>query len=116
MGLLNGLFKKNAITLSAHAAGRCIGIREVEDSVFGQEILGQGIAIEPAEGKFYSPVDGTVTTVFGTCHAVGITSVEGVELMVHVGIDTVELKGEHFAMKVAENQRVKKEICCWRRI
>lgn len=109
MGFLD-MFKKkdNGIVLGAHMKGRCVSIKEVPDPTFGEEILGKGIAIIPADGHVYAPADGVISTVFPTGHAVGLTTAEGAELLVHVGLDTVELKGEPFETKVEDGQHVKK--------
>lgn len=76
--------------------GTVIAMSEVADPTFAGEILGPGVAIVPKEGKVVSPVDGKVGVMFETKHAVSISGPGGVEMIVHVGIDTVELKGEHF--------------------
>lgn len=76
--------------------GTVIPMNEVKDPTFAGEILGPGVAIVPKEGKVVSPVDGKVGVMFETKHAVSISGPNGVEMIVHVGIDTVELKGEHF--------------------
>lgn len=104
-----GLFKKQAkYEVFAPVKGEAVSIHEVSDPTFGEEILGKGIAIRPAEGKFYAPVDGTVTLLFDTLHAVSITSEDGIEILIHVGLDTVALKGEHFTAHVKTGDSVKK--------
>ena len=108
MGLFDGLFKKNELEIAAPVTGRCVRIQSVPDPTFSEEILGKGVAIKPEEGKYYAPVDGSVTTVFPTLHAIGITTPEGAEILVHVGLDTVNLKGEHFQVHVQEGMKVKK--------
>lgn len=107
MGLLGGLFKKNEVVIGSPAAGRCEEIKTVPDPTFGEEILGKGVAIEPADGRIYAPADGVINTVFPTLHAIGMTTKEGVELLIHVGLDTVNLKGEHFKAHVEEGAEVK---------
>lgn len=108
MGLFDFLKGKKGIAIAAPAKGECIPISEVADPTFAEEILGKGMAIKPSEGKFYAPADGTVTTLFPTGHAVGMTTQEGTEILIHVGLDTVQLKGRFFNTKVEANQAVKK--------
>lgn len=109
MGLFD-MFKKkeNAVVLGAPMKGRCVSIREVPDPTFGEEILGKGIAVIPSDGHVYAPADGVISTVFPTGHAVGVTTPDGAELLIHIGLDTVELKGEPFEIKVESGQNVKK--------
>ena len=88
--------------------GKVKDLSEVEDEVFSSGMLGNGIAIEPTNGQVNSPVDGIVTTVFPTKHAIGVTTDDGVEILIHIGMDTVELNGEGFESFVKQNERVKK--------
>ena len=92
----------------AHMNGRMLLLCEVEDEAFAERTLGDGVAIEPAEGKLYAPADAEVSMVFDTGHAVALVTDEGTELLLHVGIDTVNLGGRHFETHVREGQRVKK--------
>ena len=91
----------------APLTGRAIPVDQVPDEVFSQKILGDGIAIEPEDGKIYAPVDGEIASVADTLHAYGFTSDEGVEILVHVGLDSVALKGEGFVSHVRVGDRVK---------
>ncbi len=95
-------------TLFAPLRGKLVPIEEIGDEVFAKKVLGDGIAIEPTEGKLYAPCDGEVATVYGTQHAINFISDNGAELLLHVGIDTVHLKGKHFKPHVTEGQKVKK--------
>lgn len=88
--------------------GKIIPLSEVPDETFASGVLGDGIGTEPSEGKVYAPFDGTIATVFDTKHAIGMTSTEGVELLIHVGIDTVSLNGNPFTVYVESGQHVKK--------
>ena len=108
MGLLDFMKGKKGNVLAAPVKGECVPISSVADPTFAQEILGKGIAIKPADGKIYAPADGVVSTVFPTGHAVGMTTPEGVEILIHVGLDTVQLKGQFFKILVEADQAVKK--------
>ena len=87
--------------------GTVIPLSEVPDAVFSSEMLGKGFGVEPSEGKAYAPVDGEVTTVFDTKHALGLMSENGVELLIHIGMDTVKLNGRGFDVKVKAGDQVK---------
>ena len=87
--------------------GTVILLSEVPDAVFSSEMLGKGFGVEPSEGKAYAPVDGEVTTVFDTKHAIGLMSKHGVELLIHIGMDTVKLNGKGFDVKVKTGDQVK---------
>ena len=99
-------FKGLTETVQSVADGQAISITEVKDPVFAQKMMGDGYAVEPANGSIYAPVTGVVTSVFPTKHAVGILSDKGLEVLVHVGLDTVALNGAPFSAKVADGQRV----------
>lgn len=93
--------------IKAIANGKAIPVSEVPDEVFASKALGDGIAIIVTDGKVYSPVDGEITMVADTLHAYGISTEDGLELCVHIGINTVELNGTGFSPKVKEGDRVK---------
>ena len=103
------IFKKRGFTVTAACDGRLMPITDVKDEVFSQKMLGDGYAIKPTDGKIYSPVAGTVTTIFPTKHAIGITTDNNLEILVHLGIDTVELKGEPFEVAVKQGDTVKQD-------
>jgi PTS system beta-glucosides-specific IIC component len=95
-------------TVAAPLTGKVVALSDVKDEAFSSGALGQGLAIEPSEGKVYSPVDGEISTFFPTGHAVGITSNNGIEILIHVGMDTVQLDGKGFTPKKAQGDKVKK--------
>lgn len=84
------------VTLTAVAAGRIVRMGEIPDEVFAQGILGQCCGIDPTEGSVYAPCDGRITQVPDTLHALGLSGHNGVEVLLHVGVDTVEMKGAGF--------------------
>ena len=96
------------IVIYSHLNGTVVMLEDVEDEVFSQKILGEGIAVEPTEGKLYAPCDGRVDSVFDTKHAINILSAEGAEVLLHIGIDTVKLGGKHFEAHVSDGQEIKK--------
>ncbi len=96
------------ISLYAHMNGTAVPIESVDDDVFSAKILGSGAAIEPDEGKLYSPCDGKIQSVFDTKHAVSLVSEDGAEILLHIGIDTVKLNGEFFVTHVNEGDTVKR--------
>ncbi|MGX6977645.1 beta-glucoside-specific PTS transporter subunit IIABC [Vagococcus elongatus] len=89
-------------------AGKMVPLAQVEDSVFASEAMGFGVAIEPVEGKLYAPVDGEIVLLFPTGHAVGMKTASGVELLLHIGMDTVELNGNGFVPKITQGDKVVK--------
>ena len=97
--------KKNSAILSP-AEGKLIPITRVNDPTFSEEMLGKGVAICPAEGKIVSPVNGKVEQVFETFHAVSIISDDGAEILIHVGLNTIELKGKFFKPHCSDGDTV----------
>lgn len=102
------IFKRNTLTLSAPFEGTLIDITEVPDQAFSDKLLGDGIAVHPETNICTAPCDGTITQIFPTNHAYGLTTDSGVEILVHIGLDTVNLKGEGFTRLVDINTKVKK--------
>ncbi|MCS9991342.1 PTS cellobiose/arbutin/salicin transporter subunit IIBC [Weissella confusa] len=95
-----------SVKLMAPMKGAVMGLHDVADEVFSKGLLGKGMAIEPVDGKVVSPIAGTVTTVFPTKHAIGLTDDHGMEVLIHVGLDTVSLNGEPFEALAAAGDRV----------
>lgn len=116
MGLFDKLKKlvsdentsESGIEIVAPLSGEIVPIEEVPDVVFAEKIVGDGIAIKPAGNKLVAPCDGTIGKIFETNHAFSLESNTGIELFVHFGVDTVELKGEGFTRIASEGQQVKK--------
>ena len=106
---LKKMFERNAkiISLKAVEDGRTIPMDEVNDQTFAQELLGPGIAIVPSNGTVVSPIDGTIATVMDTKHAVCIQGEDGLELIVHAGLDTVELNGKYYQIYKEIGDQVK---------
>ena len=96
------------IRLDSPLKGQLVELKEVKDPAFAGGAMGLGAAVKDPEGKVYSPVDGEITVLFETKHAIGIHSAEGADILIHVGLDTVKLNGEHFEAKVAQGDKVKK--------
>ena len=99
--------KNSEITLLAPLSGQIVALEQVPDPVFSGKVLGDGIAIIPEDGKIYSPVTGTVTTVSTTLHAYGFAAENGLDILIHVGLETVSLKGEGFKVYIKEGDMVK---------
>lgn len=100
--------KKDKIhILGAPAKGDAVPIQEVKDPTFSEELLGKGVAVIPTQGEIYAPADGVVGMVFDTLHAVSMTTEYGAEILIHVGLDTVKLKGEGYKGHVKAGDKVK---------
>lgn len=96
------------VVISSPIKGETIKLEDIEDAAFATGVLGQGLAIKPTEGKVVSPVSGEITTLFPSLHAIGITSDEGVEILIHVGLDTVQLEGKGFKAHVKQGDKIVK--------
>lgn len=104
-----GWFRSNkGECVYAFTSGHTMGLSEVKDEAFSKGLLGKGIAVRSKDGRFYSPVDGEVTMVFPTMHAIGLKSKGGADLILHIGIDTVKLQGKGFSAQVETGSVVKK--------
>ena len=112
MGLFDKLFGKkeeiNPNHVYAPLAGEAVAISEVPDPTFSSGAMGNGIAIKPTDGTVCAPVNGTVDMMFDTGHAVTLVSDNGIEILIHVGLETVGLEGKPFQVKVQNGQKVKK--------
>ena len=112
MGLFDKLFGRkeeiNPNHVYAPMAGEAVDISQVPDPTFSSGMMGNGIAIQPTDGKVCSPVNGTVDTMFETGHAVTLVSDNGIEILIHVGLETVGLEGKPFQVKVQNGQKVQK--------
>ncbi len=106
--MLKSLFKKKTTNTSiiAPLTGKVVLLDEVPDQVFSQKMMGDGIAIIPSANTLVSPVDGEIVNVFPTKHAITIRSKSGVELLIHMGLDTVNLKGEGFKVMVNDGDKI----------
>mgnify|MGYP003306115141 CR=1 FL=1 len=111
-GTMFNFFKKKEKAyydvIAAPLKGETVPSSEVNDPTFAEEMLGKGLAIKPVEGKVYAPFDGEVAMVFDTKHAISLVSAKGTEVIIHVGLDTVMLKGEHYTAHVESGATVKK--------
>ncbi len=96
------------INIASPVKGTAISLNEVKDEVFSKNIVGKGAAVIPAEGKVYAPVDGVAVSVFDTKHAIGIAAENGAEILIHIGLDTVELNGKYFTAHISQGDAVKK--------
>lgn len=110
--MLKKLFGKKeetpaSIDVHSPLTGRMLNLEEVPDPVFSQKMMGDGIAVEPEEGKVVSPVNGEIVQVFPTKHAVGIKAENGAEILIHIGLETVSMNGEGFEAHVSEGKKVK---------
>lgn len=94
------------MTIPSPVSGQIVSLEKVSDSVFASGAMGQGFAVVPIEGKVIAPVSGQVTAIFASKHAIGIRSENGMEILIHVGIDTVRLDGTHFELHVAQDQKI----------
>lgn len=109
MGLFDFMKKKDdAEVIAAPVAGEAVESSQINDPTFKEEMLGRGMAIKPSDTKVYAPFDGTVAMVFDTRHAVSLVSEQGAEVLIHIGLDTVTLNGEHFTVHTEDGASVKK--------
>lgn len=100
--------KDDGITIAAPVKGEAVALSEVSDPTFGEGMMGKGIAILPTEGKVYAPADGEISLLFDTLHAVSMVTTDGAEILIHIGLETVALKGDGFEGHVKTGDQVKK--------
>ena len=106
--IINKLFSKSEIELGSPAIGEVVPVTQVSDPTFGEEILGKGIAMIPAEGKIYAPCNAQVDLMFDTGHAVSLKADNGAEILIHIGLETVNLKGKYYTVHVKTGDCVTK--------
>ena len=104
--MLSKLFKKSKLQIFAPINGEIIPLDQVPDPVFSQKMLGEGMAIMPKQGSIHAPIEGTVILVSDTKHAIGLRSSDGTEILIHVGLETVSLKGKGFTVLVKAGDTV----------
>ena len=104
--MLSNLFKKRKLQIFAPINGEIIPLDQVPDPVFSQKMLGEGMAIMPKQGSIHAPIEGTVILVSDTKHAIGLRSSDGTEILIHVGLETVSLKGKGFTVLVKAGDTV----------
>lgn len=100
--------KGEGLMVASPIKGKTVELSQVSDPTFGECMLGKGVAILPAEGKVYAPADGEISMMFETHHAVSMVTTEGIELLIHIGLETVALKGDGFEAHVQSGDQVKK--------
>ena len=108
MNMFGSLFGKKQDTFASPFTGRLCSITETPDEAFAEKMNGDGFMVQPTDGDVFAPADSTVNFVFETKHALGLTTKDGMEYMLHIGIDTVKLQGKGFTVFVTEGQAVKK--------
>lgn len=108
--MLKNLFKKGDSNTKIYAPvnGKVVPLEEVPDPVFSQKMMGDGIAIQPSEGNIYAPVDGEVVQLPDSKHAIGLRTKDGIEILIHIGLETVSLEGKGFTVHVATGDKVSK--------
>lgn len=101
-------FKKKEPVLYAPIMGKCIALEEVPDQVFAQKMMGEGVAFIPSSNQVFAPCDAMISMIASTKHAIGLVNQDGVEILIHVGLDTVNYNGKGFQLNVKKSQKVKK--------
>lgn len=101
-----GLFKKKTTEITTPVNGLVVDLKEVNDPVFSEKMMGEGFAIKPVDGKICAPVKGTIKSVFPSFHALTLEAEDGLDILIHIGLDTVELDGNGFSSMIQEGQKV----------
>ncbi|MGF2943372.1 PTS sugar transporter subunit IIA [Enterococcus xiangfangensis] len=101
-----GLFKNKTSEITTPVNGLVVGLQEVNDPVFSGKMMGEGFAVKPADGKIHAPVKGTIKSIFPSFHALTLEAADGLDILIHLGLDTVELDGNGFSSFVQEGQKV----------
>lgn len=102
-----GLFSRKKEAFVCPLAGTLLTLENVPDEVFAKKMMGDGFAVDPSDGKVYAPVSGVIKAAFPTKHAIGIEVKDGTEILIHIGMDTVELNGEGFTSHISEGMKIK---------
>lgn len=102
-----GLFKNKSNEISTPVNGVVVDLNEVNDPVFSEKMMGEGFAVKPSDGKIHAPIKGTIKSVFPSLHALTLEADDGLDILIHIGLDTVELNGAGFSSTIQEGQKVK---------
>lgn len=102
-----GLFKNKSNEISTPVNGVVVDLKEVNDPVFSEKMMGEGFAVKPSDGKIHAPIKGTIKSVFPSLHALTLEADDGLDILIHIGLDTVELNGAGFSSTIQEGQKVK---------
>lgn len=102
-----GLFKNKSNEISTPVNGVVVDLNEVNDPVFSEKMMGEGFAVKPSDGKIHAPIKGTIKSVFPSLHALTLEANDGLDILIHIGLDTVELNGAGFSSTIQEGQKVK---------
>lgn len=107
-----GLFKNKSNEISTPVNGvvvdlKVVDLKEVNDPVFSEKMMGEGFAVKPSDGKIHAPIKGTIKSVFPSLHALTLEADDGLDILIHIGLDTVELNGAGFSSTIQEGQKVK---------
>lgn len=102
-----GLFKNKSNEISTPVNGVVVDLKEVNDPVFSEKMMGEGFAVKPSDGKIHAPIKGTIKSVLPSLHALTLEADDGLDILIHIGLDTVELNGAGFSSTIQEGQKVK---------